>query len=168
MNKYGLDLELEEVTGLFFWQTNQFYLLITFLLLLLMVGGIVIWRVRRSSRLRPAVLDQGQLVLSALNRLNMQLQTGMPAELFYTNLIFQIKIFIKNYYTVDVAAMTTAELVQAVGLISGARELAIVLKRIQGTADLAQFGHKEIEHKQMNDDLQGVLSVLKQILQLSK
>ncbi len=167
MNKYGLDLELEGLELAPFWQTKQFYLLIIFLLLLMIVG--IVWRkytLRQNSNF--AVLDRYQQLLLSLEQLSDQLRSGLGSELFYGNLVFQIKQFIKYYYNVDALSMTDAELIQVLRKEFKNCEMVQLMQQMQNAANLARFAQGDIGMSQMNSDLQGVLAAIKRMLQLSK
>lgn len=163
MNKYGLDLELDRIDWPSFWQINQFYLLILFLLLLIWLA-VLGYRSRYRPRQQCMVGYFRNQTMQNLADLRGKLAEGVSSPVFYADLVFQIKKFIKGYYGMDVLALTDTELVQALEQLSKTQLLVGVLKQLQTAATQARFACEETEWQQMDNDLRGVESVIEQIL----
>lgn len=160
-NKYGLDLEIGGLWYTPFWQSNLFYAIFGFILVLLV--GVIGYKLRKRSNV--AAQDPIVMLIESLRSKELQI-SKVNAQLFYFDLTLKFKEFFGYKYKFELQYKTDSEIkkfLQKEKTSQVDEQLIKTFLEILDRSYVIRFAKNNISKEQMSVDLQKTIDLMQQV-----
>jgi hypothetical protein len=155
-NKYGLDLEINDLWYTPFWRTTAFYFIVV-IVLLVMLLAVIWWYQNRSEKCLSK--DQILKLISDIYLLRLDIK-NLDYQTFYFELIGYVGQFAKYQYRFDISSKSDLEIKKTLKNSNLDTELQNLIIHLLNSSEKIRFASDSSSRVQMEIDLQKVLTVV--------
>jgi hypothetical protein len=155
-NKYGLDLEINDLWYTPFWRTTAFYFIVV-IVLLVMLLAVIWWYQNRSEKCLSK--DQILKLISDIYLLRLDIK-NLDYQTFYFELIWYVGQFAKYQYRFDISSKSDLEIKKTLKNSNLDTELQNLIIHLLNSSEKIRFASDSSSRVQMEIDLQKVLTVV--------